>query len=802
VTRREPGGKSRRRWIGEAASVLALLVVFSVVIELLILVYRPLPTIDGDFRLLGLEQRAEILRDSYGVPHVYAQNAHDLFYLQGYVTAQDRLFQMDLYRRAGAGRLAEVLGDPALDADRSMRTLGFARIAAAEVKLLGDDTRDALQAYADGVNKFLEQHGDSLPLEFLLLGYRPERWSPTDTILIGKLQVFDAAGNQTQELLRADLALRLGTGALATVMPDPAGRSATAIDERAWALVSPLLSAGSLDPGIAALRAILPGAGAGVGSNCWALSGAKTASGKPILAGDPHLGVRNPSIWYEIGLEGAGYKLVGFSLPGIPAIVLGHNDRIAWSLTYAYADTMDLFVERSDPRDPRRYEYRGGYETATFVREEIRVKGRLDPVIVDVAITRHGPIVTSTLKGQAAQLALRWTALDPGRTVDWIFGVARARGWADFRAAAAAFQGAAISTCYADVDGHIGYQLVGRLPARPGNGSMPVPGWTGEYDWTGLLPADANPNVLDPASGVVENSNDRPSQDPRSPGYDGEWDPGFRGAYLVRRLGGRERWDVAATRALQTDFTSTPAARFREVILAAPARSDPQRRAQQIVRDWDGALGADSAGAAIYEAWLVHMLDRTFRDKLGDTLYASWIDNARSIFALYQLVERPDDAWFVSLGDPTVRGRDALSAMALGDAVLELGRRFGTDPGAWRWGEVHTITFAHPLGIGPLALLLSVGPLKRPGDENSVNKETFALSKPYAVITHPSERMIADLSDLDASLSVTPLGESGQPFSSHHSDQTPLWASGDYKPMRFSRDRLGMVEGTLVFRPR
>ncbi|OLE75676.1 MAG: hypothetical protein AUG02_06900 [Chloroflexi bacterium 13_1_20CM_2_70_9] len=793
---------SRRGKAREAASFLAVLVVLSLVLELVILVYRPLPTTDGEFRLLGLEQRAEIVRDSYGVPHVYAQNAHDLFYLQGYVTAQDRLFQMDLYRRAGAGRLAEVLGDGGLDADRSMRTLGFARVAAAEVRLLRDETREALQAYADGVNKFLEQHGDALPLEFVLLGYRPERWSPTDTILIGKLQVFDAAGNETQELLRADIALRLGTGALATLMPDPAGRSATVVDERAWSQVAPLLSAGSLDAGVAALRAILPGAGAGVGSNCWALSGAKTTSGRPILAGDPHLGVRNPSIWYEIGLEGAGYKLVGFSLPGIPAIVLGHNDSIAWSLTYAYADTMDLFVERADPRDPRRYEYKGGFETATFAREEITVKGRPDPVIVDVAITRHGPIVTSTLKGQAAQLALRWTALDPGHIVDWIFGVARARSWSDFHAAAASFEGAAVSTCYADVDGHIGYQLVGRLPARPGDGSMPVPGWTGEYDWTGLVPAEANPNALDPPGGVVENSNDRPSKDPRSAGYAGEWDPGFRGAYLTQRLGARDTWDLAATRVLQTDFTSAPAARFRGVILAASPRTDLQRRAQQIVRDWNGALGAESAGAAIYESWLVHMLDRTFRDKLGDTLYTSWLDNGRSTFALYELVQRPDDPWFATLGDPTVRGRDALSALALGDAVTELGRRFGADPSAWRWGDAHTITFAHPLGIGPLALLLSVGPLKRPGDENSVNKETFALSKPYAVITHPSERMIADLSDLDASLSVTPIGESGQPFSPHRADQTPLWAAGDYKPMRFSRDRLGTVEGTLVFRPR
>ena len=770
-------------------------------LTVLVLVYRPLPTIDGEYRLLGIEQRAQVDRDSFGVPHVWAQNAHDIFYLQGYVTAQDRLFQMDLYRRAAAGRLSEVLGEPTIDADKAMRTLGFARIAGQELDIARPDTRSALEAYAQGVNKFLEQHGDSLPIEFGILGYRPYLWTATDTILVGKLQAFDAAGNQTQEVLRADIALRLGTGALATLMPDPSGAPAS-VDERAWAAVAPLLSATELDRGLASLRAILPGAGAAAGSNCWALSGARTASGTPILAGDPHLAVRNPGIWYEIGLEGAGFKVVGFSLPGTPAVLIGHNDRIAWSLTYAYADTQDLFVERPDPRDPRRYEYKGAFEAATFAREEIRVKGRAAPVILDVAITRHGPIVTSTLKGQTAQLALRWTALEPGHIVDWLIGVARAQRWSDFHAAAADFTGAVVSACYADVDGHIGYQMIGRLPARPGDGRMPVPGWTGEYDWTGLLPAEANVNVVDPPGGFIENSNDRPSADPGSAGYAGEWDPAYRANYIRGRLAQSTSWDLPSTRTLQTDFTSAPVGRFRDAILSATPRTDLQRQAQTVIRQWDGALGADSAAAAIYEVWLVHMLQRSFADKLGEPLYTAWLQNGRPTQALFELSARPDDAWFVELGDPSIHGRDALAGVALGDALLELSRRFGADMATWRWGDAHTITFAHPLAIGPLALLLNVGPLRRPGDETSVNKETYDYAKPFAVITHPSERMIVDLADLDGSLSIVPIGESGQPGSKFFGDQTALWAGGEYKRMRFSRDQLGRLEGTLIFRPR
>ena len=778
------------------AATVAVLLVVSIVLTGLILVYRPLATIDGEFRLLGLDQRAEVLRDTYGVPHVYAQTAHDLFYLQGYVTAQDRLFQMDLYRRAGEGRLAEVLGDAALDSDKQFRTFGLERVAVGELRLLGPDTIQNLTAYADGVNKFLEGHGDSLPIEFVILGYRPGRWSVVDSVVVAKLQAYDAANNLDQELLRAGLASRFGTGVLATLMPDPSGRAAS-VDERAWVAVAPYLAGGA-----SSLSSFLPPAGEGAGSNCWALAGSRTATGKPILAGDPHLAVRNPSIWYEIGLEGAGYKLVGFSFAGIPGIVIGHNDRIAWTLTYAYTDTQDLFVERQDPTDPRRYEYKGQFETATFVREKIDVKGRADPVIVDVAITRHGPIVTPVLKGQTAALALRWTALDPGRLLDFVFELARAGSWQDFRAAASDFTGAAVSACYADVDGHIGYQLIGQLPARKGDGQMPVPGWTGEYDWTGVLPLDANPTLIDPPGGVIVNANDRPTQDPHNAAYVGEWDPGFRARYIAQRLASLAKADLPAMRAIQTDYASTPVARWREVILAASPKTDLQRRAQALVRDWDGALAAQSGGAAVTEAWLVHMLARTFQDKLGDKLYGDYLGHGRAVFALHELLAHPDDPWFSDAGDPSVRGRDGLSTVALEDATRELVARFGTDPAKWQWGDLHTITFAHPLAIGPLALLLNIGPLPRAGDGFSVNNGAYDPAKPYAQTTNASERMIADLSDLDRSLSVTPEGESGQPGSRYWGDQTPLWNTGEYKPMRFSKDRLGRIDGTLVFRPR
>jgi len=317
-----------------------------------------------------------------------------------------------------------------------------------------------------------------------------------------------------------------------------------------------------------------------------------------------------------------------------------------------------------------------------------------------------------------------------------------------------------------------------------------------------VLPGDANPSIADPPSGIIVNANDRPTQDPRVVGYMGDWDPGFRATYIAQRLVSTAKADLAAMPLLQTDFTSPPVARFREAILAASPTTQRARDAQAAVRAWDGSLAADSPAAAIYESWLVRMCERVFKDKLGANLYRDYAGGARITFALYQLIGRPNDAWFSEIGDPAVSGRDAVAGRALDDAAKDLASRFGADLTGWRWGDMHPITFAHPLAIGPLAPLLNIGPPKRSGDEYSVNKEAYSINSPFAVTSHPSERMIVDLADLDASLSVTPEGQSGQPGSKYWGDQVKLWAAGEYKPMRFSGDRLGHLDGTLVFRPR
>ncbi|HEV8670628.1 MAG TPA: penicillin acylase family protein, partial [Candidatus Limnocylindria bacterium] len=745
---------------------LVLFLVFGVTTTMFgLLILRPLPTIDADERLLGLHERVEVQRDQYGVPHVFATDLHDVFFAQGYVTAQDRFWQMDIYRRAAEGRLAEVLGEPALESDRFMRTIGLARAAQLDLSVISDEAHGFLDAYMEGVNKFLQQHGESLPIEFTILGYRPDPWTVVDTLAITKLQLYDAAGNYTQELLRASIAARLGPEVLATLLPDPS-TNAVVDDARAWARVAQDITPGLAGDGPTALANVLGGAGQGLGSNCWALSGARTATGRPLLAGDPHLPVRNPSIWYEVALDSGDLHLIGFSIPGVPGVVIGHNDRVAWSFTYAYADTQDLFVERQDPSDLRRYEYEGRMENATFIREVIRVKGRTDPVVVDVAITRHGPILTPVLKEQKAQLALRWSALEGTRTVEAVIGIGRARSFGDFRAAAALFVGATLSACYADVDGHIGYLLVGRLPDRKaGDGRLPVPGWSGDFDWRGLRAADDNPFLLDPPGGVVLNANNRPVDRATETGWEGEWDPGFRYAYLRAALTDIRGADVTRFRALQTDVTSLPVQRFRATILSARAASPLAAEGQRLVREWNGILGVDSAAAAVYEAWLVRMCERTFRDKLGPTLYEQYLTDGRPTFALYDLIGSPSSTWFAALATGDAGDRDAIASQALEDAVRDLSKRLGPTATSWRWGDLHTVSFEHPLSAAkPLDLILTIGPVRRPGDGYSPNNGAYSLLRPFALRSHASERQIVDLADVDASLSIIPTGQSGQPY--------------------------------------
>jgi penicillin amidase len=762
---------------------------------------RSYPSVNGEQRLIGLRAQAEIVRDADGVPHVYAQNEHDLFFLQGYVHAQDRLFQLELLRRVGQGRLSELFGAATLDADRLLRTLGLYRVAQREALLLQAETRAALEAYAEGVNKYAENHRESPPLEFLILGVRWEPWRPADSVVIGKIMAWDLGGNMESELLRAGIVARLGTEAAETLFPG------------APASTPPILGAGEGPLRIAGLERLgallATGDRSSFGSNSWVLAGSRTSTGKPLLANDTHLPVRNPSIWYLNHLFGGRFDVVGFSIPGAPGVVIGHNARIAWGVTNANPDVQDLFVERLDPADPRRIRFKESHDAVVVVRERIEVRGA-EPVELDVMVTRHGPVLTPVLEGTKELVALRWTALEPGRLLDSVYGIGRASDWTGFREALRDWDVPAQNFVYADLDGHIGYQLAGRIPIRAkGNGHAPVPGWDGEHEWLGFVPFEQLPVRFDPPEGIVVTANQRILSN-ASFFITDEFDPGFRAQRLTALLRASQRWSASELARVQTDVVDVAAPDMLSFLGSLDPLSDRSASAQTRLRGWDGAMRADSVPAAIYQAWFRCFLERTVRGKLGDPLYREYLDLGRNAAAaLHALARTPDHPWFIDLGDPTRSGRDAIAALALEDAVQELERTLGPDQASWSWGRLHTITFEHPLGaVRPLDLVFNIGPHPSAGDHFTVAQAGYDLRaekdghRSYAQVVHPSMRLVVDLADLDRSLAVYATGQSGQPFARHWGDMTKSWLAGELLALRYSRQRLGTLEGHLILRPR
>jgi penicillin amidase len=729
------------------------------------LVRRAFPQVEGTLSVQGLHRPVEVLRDRWGVPHVYARTEHDLFFAQGYVHAQDRLWQMELNRRTASGRLSELFGERTLRTDRFLRTLGLRRAAELEWNLLSEDTKSALRSYAAGVNAFLRQNRGRVPLEFVLLRSTPEPWTPLDSLSFGKLMAYELGGNWQTEVLRAELLRRLGPEATRRLLAGELPEAPVVVGGRP-------VGGGSTGAGGGAL----------VGSNNWVLSGRLTDTGKPYLANDPHLRAAFPSIWYTVHLQGGRYRVAGFSFPGVPGVVVGHNGVVAWGVTNANPDVQDLFVERLHPRDPSRYLFRGRWRVVDVRVEEIRIRGRAPERWV-VRSTHHGPILNGAVEGLREVVALRWTALLPTTVAEGVLRLNRARSWREFREALRFFHVPSQNFLYADREGNIGYQLPGRIPVRAkGDGTVPVPGWTGEHEWVGWVPYEALPNVFNPARGWIATANNRVTP----PGYPyhlgSEWSEGLRARRIVDVLTSKPKHTLEDLKRLQYDHVSLAARRVVPVLVRVHAADEAVRAAQQDLRRWDGTVSADSRAAAVYEAFLVHAVQYLFRARLGEQLWERYAARAFAMAAFLRLWDRPRDPWWGP------GGRDRAAAEILRRAVRDLEARLGRGRSRWNWGALHQVYFDHPLASLPvLGRWLSVGPIPAPGDGWTVNQAAYSLLNPFRQTVVASMRMVVDFADLDRSVAVHTTGQSGLPGHPHRADLTPLWASGGYHPLLWSR---------------
>ena len=856
---------------------LVLLVVLAVVLTAGVITQgrRPLPQTTGTIEMPGLEGEVEVLRDERGIPHIYADTIGDLMRAQGYVQAQDRFFEMDLRRHITAGRLAELVGEPGVETDKVIRTMGWRRVAAQELPLLAPETRWALTAYTEGVNAWLDERGSaaSLGMEYTVLDltlpdYRVESWTAVDSLAWLKAMAWDLRGNYTGELTRAAIQGQVSETMISDLYPDyPTAQHAPILSGQEWqagakgasraqdAAASPSVEPASTGDGAAptstsphalpqvrtavtdTLRALdavpeVLGQGPGIGSNSWVVSGERSTTGKPLLANDPHLGISMPGIWYQMGLhcrelsDACPLDVSGFTFAGIPGVVIGHNQDIAWGFTNLAPDVTDFYLEQVDGHS---YLRDGQLESLEVRTETIKVAGGEDVDLV-VRSTVHGPILSDVLPTVAAAgeevevegrvtsnyaVSLAWTALTPSTTADAILALNTATNFEQFRAAAKDFAVPSQNLVYADTEGNIGYQAPGQVPIRkglPGHppGWLPAPGWDSEYDWDGYVPFDELPFVLNPDDGYVVTANQQVTPSP-TPFLTTEWDMGYRSQRIDDLLTSEEQVSPEKMARIQLDTHNALAGTLIPVLLEIEV-DDFTADGQDLLRTWDQSQhdGDDhnAAAAAYFNAVWRQIVEIVFNDDLPAELQAA--GSSQYWWAVEGLLEKPTSQWWDNRTTPgVIEGRDEVLRQALVGARLELTRTLGKDPERWDWGQLHQATFRHQvLGgedvPGPIRALVNSGPHRVGGSSSTVNATAWDASEGYEVTAAPSMRMVVDLGDLDSSRWVNQTGNSGHPFSDHYDDQVEAWLDGRTFPWPSSRkevvksteDTLTLVPGT------
>ncbi len=817
---------SRPRWVRWTAyaSIALVLLVVSGGIAAVRTVRASLPQTSGTLDVSGLDDEVRVLRDDAGVPQVYASTSHDLFFAQGFVQAQDRFFEMDVRRHLTAGRLSELFGPTTLDADKVVRALGWRRIAEREVARLDPETQAFLEAFSAGVNAYIRDRspGD-LSLEYTVLSlggldYAPERWTPVDSVAWLKAMAWDLRGNMQDEVDRALASTRLSQEQIAELYPSyPYDRHAPAL-------------AGS---GTSALGAGGDGGdGGGIGSNAWVVDGQHSSTGEPLLANDPHLATSLPGIWYQMGLHCAPYDaracpfdVSGFTFAGFPGVVIGHNRDIAWGMTNLRPDSSDLYLEGVDGD-----RYLRGKRWVPFTEREetIRVEGE-EAYRFTVRSTVHGPVLSDVSRTYATvganapeggfdsdtgpagpyAVSLAWTALRPSRTAAAVFALDRASNWPAFRGALRDFAVPAQNVVYADRNGHIGFQVAGRVPVRKpaADGLWPAPGWLPRYDWTSRsVPFDDLPSQLDPADGFVVTAN-QPPVGPDAPGSDAVVSTnayGYRSQRIRDVLQELGRVTPEQMGELQLDTRNDVAPELVPYLTRLNVGGPYYSAGKRLLERWDFTQPARSPAAAYYNAVWRNLLLLTFGDDLPASVPINggerWFEVVRSI------LDDPASPWWDDRTTDDVEQRDDILRAAMRQARDELTRLQSRRAARWTWGHQHTLDLENTTlgrsGVGLVERLLNRGGWRVGGGAGVVDATGWDVREGFTVDTAPSMRMVVSLADLDSSTWVNLTGASGHAFSEHYTDQTDLWAAGRTRSWPFSEEAVGdATEDTLVLRP-
>ena len=774
-----------------------------------------LPSLDGEIRLPGLREQAEVIYDANGIPHIRAETVDDAWFLLGFVHARDRMFQMDFVRRLGSGTLSEVVGERTLSIDRMTRTLGTERNAERILSRLPEDAVGVLNAYSAGINAWLATRSGSLPPEFVLLGYEPKPWRPKDSLARSGVKLANLIWEWENEALRGALAGRLTPAQFSDLFPEEADGALSGTDRARRTKGRGLPAAGQWRSLRAAMSYGLQSEPQA--SNAWAVAGNRTASGLPILASDPHLALTVPGFWYLARLEAPGLSLAGATVPGGPVFVLGHNGAIAWGVTNAGSDFQDFFVERISEGDPGRYDAPGGARPFAERHESIAVKGR-EPVELTVRETRHGPVVSDLAPDFAALdgrypgdrdyvVAFSSTLLrDDDMTFLAFLRLNQARNWAGFTSALENFHSPHVSVTYADTNGNIGFLTPGRVPIRSGgDGWIPAVGWTGEQDWTGFIPYDGLPRAFNPPSGLVVHANQRIVSSDYPWFLARRWSPPYRAERIYAHLEQVAPRTVATEMALQHDDFSGAAAALVPVILslAEPAQlDDDAKRALSLVSGWDRRMARESAAPLIFAAWLGEVNRGLYADELGDLFQPFFGLRPRTVARMLT----NHRAWCDDVATIEVEDCGETVTVALSRALDDLVRRYGVDAEDWRWGEAHQAVFRHILfGHVPVLKRLADIRIETSGGSFAVNRGRHSIADakdPYTANHGSAFRAVYDLSDLSNSLFSVGTGASGNFLSSRYDNTTRRWRDAEYFRIPQARtEALRAAAGVLTLLP-
>lgn len=751
-----------------------------------------IPQHTGVLDVNGLESEVSILRDQAGIPHIYARTETDAFFALGYAMAQDRLFQMEFLRAAGNGSLSEILGEGMLKSDRFLRRIMLRPQNTRE--LFHDFPRqvqDMLIHFLDGINTFIKADPD-LPIEFRLLGHSPMLWTMDDMLAIVKLQSWQLSYNYDMELIYRQLNEKLGVEAAAELFPYYGPEHLKILD-----------AFGSAQPGDAELisqadqlRELL---GTNGGSNNWVVSGDRSVSGQPLLASDPHLhGSRLPGPWYFAHLNAPGLDVAGSFFPGLPTVLIGHNRNIAWGITNMGPDVQDLFIEQINPDNDGQYLYMDQWMDFEYIPQSIRIKDdsqedgfRVEDFVVRKTI--HGPIV----KEKVELLALSWTGHQFNEEMEAFYRLNHASDWGEFSMALSHFATAPQNFVFADINGNIGYYGAGKVPLRKnGSGIFPVPGWTGEYDWTGYIPFEDMPHIYNPDGGLIVTANAEPYGADYPYPMPGVYAPHYRSMRIRDMLESKEKLTLDDMADIQFDQKSYLAPVFLKYLI--PVIPDEFSGVRNTLEKWDNRLAKDGVEGSVYHETLDTFLRSIWSDDMGLELTEKYVDTWYiSLNRWVQMLENNTHHWFDNVETDVVETRDDLLLAAFQSAMSSLAQKFESDDfQTWEWGGIHTIVFHHPFEAkgGLIEKFFNYGPFPFGGDGETVNRATHDFDNPYMATMTASMRLLVDLADASQSRVSNSSGQVGMPLQDHYTDLVDSWLAGEYVDMQLDRDKLGEVQ--------